>query len=37
MTQKETLLKEGCPEGLNLFDRADFMKMNQYFREWYTK
>ena len=34
---QETLLKKGCPEGLNLFDRADFMKMNQYFRDWYTK
>lgn len=33
----ETLLKEGCPEGLNLFDELEFDKMEFYFREWYTK
>lgn len=33
----ETLLKEGCPEGLNLFEEEDFDKMEHYFREWYTK
>lgn len=34
---KETLIKAGCPEGLNLFDVEDFTKMREYFLEWYTK
>lgn len=33
----ETLLKQGCPENLNLFEPEDFEIMNNYFREWYTK
>lgn len=33
----ETLLKEGCPENLDLFNEEDFAKMEKYFQEWYTK
>ncbi len=33
----EVLLKLGCPEDLNLFEEKDFIKMEKYFREWYTK
>ncbi len=33
----ETLIKEGCPENLDLFNYKHFAIMNKYFREWYTK
>lgn len=33
----ETLIKDGCPQDLNLFENEDFDKMEHYFREWYTK
>jgi len=33
----ETLLKEGCPENLDLFCEEDFAKMEKYFQEWDTK
>lgn len=31
------LLKEGCPEGLDLFNEEEFDIMNKYWQEWYTK
>ena len=34
---QETLLKEGCPEGLDLFEQKDYEIMNKYFLEWYNK
>jgi len=34
---QETLLKEGGPEGLDLFDIKDYHIMNKYFTEWYNK
>ena len=37
MYYQETLIKLGCPEGLNLLKVKDFRKMEKYFREWYTK
>ena len=33
----EVLLKLGCPENLDLFDKEQFKEMEKYFREWYTK
>jgi len=32
----ETLIKDGCPEGLNLFEEEEFDHMEHYFREWYN-
>lgn len=34
---QETLLKEGCPEDLDLFDKHDFKEIEKYFRNWYIK
>ena len=34
---RETLLKLGCPNDLDLFEHNDFHKMEKYFREWYIK
>ena len=34
---KETLLKEGCPQKLDLVNPEEFPEMDNYFREWYTK
>jgi hypothetical protein len=34
---KETLLKEGCPEDLDLFNAKEFEKMDEYFRNWYVQ
>ena len=31
------LLKEGCPEGLNMFDEHEFDIMRKYWQAWYTK
>lgn len=33
----EVLLKEGCPENLDLFKSDDFKIMSKYFRDWYTR
>ena len=33
----EVLLKEGCPEDLDLLEIDDFKIMQKYFREWYEK
>jgi len=32
-----TLVKLGCPTDLDLFRPKQFLKMEKYFREWYTK
>ena len=32
----ETLVKEGCPEGLHLLDADQWMVMEKYFRNWYN-
>ena len=34
---KETLIKLGCPQDLDLVNPDEFPEMNTYFREWYTK
>ena len=34
---RPTLLKMGCPTNLNLFSPKSFRKMEEYFREFYTK
>ena len=33
----ETLVKLGCPQGLDLFQHNEFHKMEKYFRDWYLK
>ena len=33
----EVLLKEGCPEGLDLLDHEQFPEMREYWSQWYTK
>lgn len=32
-----TIVKQGCPEDLDLFKPEEFNLMETYFREWYTK
>jgi len=34
---KETLIKLGCPEGLDLVNPEEFPEMDKYFQEWYTR
>ena len=33
----ETLLKEGCPENLDLLNDEEFMEMDRYFKNWYNR
>lgn len=33
----ETLIKEGCPTDVDMFNAEDFKRMETYFREWYGK
>lgn len=33
----ETLLKEGCPDNLDLLNEEDFKKMQEYFLNWYVR
>ena len=32
----ETILREGCPENLDLFNTEEFALMEKYYRDWYT-
>ena len=34
---RETLLKEGCPSDVDMFNPKEFAKVEEYFRNWYTK
>lgn len=33
----ETLIKEGHPRGIDLFNKEEYEKFHQYFLDWYTK
>ena len=37
LTFRDTLIKKGCPQDLNLINPDEFPIMDQYFKDWYTK